>query len=896
MKKKQIPALLLALLMLLSLLPGCGAPAAAPDAQETVTQAEAPPPAAEEAPAPAPAEEEAPAPAPAEEEYTLPPEDGCNQVTLYWSCEGVDYSSCDIWTWVPGGDGHGELFHPCAYGAKVVVNVPEDADQLGFIVRRDCSAPGGSSWGEATKDYDGDRFVEITGRSTEIYLVSGDPMQYISKDGGQTLEPIRVFKLAGIISPNEIRYSLSPATRLASLDEVAVYDGGKRLELSALSSLNNEVVTGVIRLAEPLDLGRSYEVEIKGYGRVPAIPTDVFDSPEFIENYVYDGDDLGAVIHGDRTVFKLWAPTASAVTLNLFEAGSGGDAFETLPMEKGDKGVWSAEYACGHGTYYSYSVTTALGTQEAVDPYARSAGVNGDRGMVVDLRATDPKGFRAAKRLPTLSSYSDAVIWEVHVRDFSNTIADSKYPGKYLAFTEKGLKNASGQPVGLDYLKWLGITHVHLQPVYDYATVDESSDAPQFNWGYDPKNYNVPEGSYATDAFDGAVRVTEFKQMVQALHEQGIGVVMDVVYNHTFSLDSNLNRVVPYYYYRFSYDGSPSNGSGCGNETASDRAMFRKYMIDSVCYWAEEYRLDGFRFDLMALHDVETMQDIERALHKINPQALIYGEGWTGGTSALRDNFQANQANIRQITPSGRAIGSVAVFNDVIRDGLKGSVFNPKDTGYINGGASKGTAAKVIFGIMGGQKNAAVNWRVDNAMVVNYMSSHDNHTLWDKLHMSCPQASDEELAAMNRLGAGVVMLSRGTPFFLAGEEMLRTKNGDGNSYKSSDAVNNLDWDALTPESAEWQMAQYYRSLISLRRSYRFFTQAEVTAEAVGDNGILVQWTEGGRLVACACINPNAEAMSFTLPSGSFTPLLGYAPQNAAGELSVEPCSLVILMR
>ena len=866
MKGRKTLALILALLLALTLLSGCGT-AAAPAAQPQEEEERALDPAGEQ---------DSPAAAEAEEEYTLAPEEGCNQLTLYWSYPGGSYENCDVWVWFPGRDGHGELFHPCAYGAKVVLNVPQDVSEVGFIVRRDCSDPGGSSWGSATKDFDGDRFAEITGRDTTIYLKSGEQMQYTSRDGGVTLDPIRVFKLAGIQSPTEIRYSLSPAKRIASLDEVAVYDGDTRLALSDLSSLNNEVVSGTITLAEPLDLSHSYEVEIEGYGRIPALPTGIFDSQEFLDAYVYEGDDLGATVKGGKTVFKLWAPTASAVTLNLYEAGDGGAAFAEVPMTPGDKGVWSAEYDCGYGVYYTYSVTTALGTQEAVDPYARSAGLNGERGMVVDLRATDPEGFRASGYCDDIASYGDAVIWEVHVRDFSNALSSSRYPGKYLAFTEEGLTNAASLPAGLDYLKWLGITHVHLQPIYDFATVDEGSDAPQFNWGYDPKNYNVPEGSYATDARDGAVRVNELKQMVQSLHNCNIGVVMDVVDNHTYSLDSNLNKIVPYYYYRFAADGTPSNGSGCGNETASDRAMFRKYMVDSVCYWAQEYKIDGFRFDLMALHDLETMQAIESALHAINPKALIYGEGWSGGTSALRDKLQANQANIHQITASKGAIGSIAVFNDAIRDGLKGSVFDPKDAGYINGSVNKATAGKLIFGLLGGEKTPGISWSVDGAMVINYMSSHDNNTLWDKLHMTCPDASEEELLAMNRLGAGVVMIARGTPFFLAGEEMLRTKGGDGNSYASSDAVNNLDWDALTPQSEAWHMAEYYRELIALRRSNAFFTTADVSAALSGERAILVTWSQNGKTVACAVINPDASSFEAALPEGNWSVLFGSA--------------------
>ena len=845
-----------------------------------------------------------------EGEFFLEKEPGCRQLTLYWSDPEADYATCDVWVWFPGRDGSGQTFHPCAYGVKCMVNVPEEVNEVGFIVRRNCSDPGGKSWGNAVKDVEEDRFAVLTGADTKVYLKPGDSMQYTSPDGGQTLVPIRVFTLAGIVSPTEIRYIISPACRL-DLDQVHVRQDGRELEITKLSSRNNNVVMGIITVGEELDVSQAYTVEIEGYGEIAAVPSDIFDSAAFFQQYTYDGDDLGAVIQGDRTVFKVWAPTAGAVALNLFTDGREGEAYETVEMTKGEKGVWSAEAPCGHGTYYTYTVATAMGIQETVDPYARAVGVNGDRGMVIDLSATDPEGFRDSSYYDRIDTYSDAVIWEVHVRDFSNTITASRYPGKYLAFTETGLTNESGVPVGVDYLKQLGVTHVHLQPVYDYATVDESREEAQFNWGYDPKNYNAPEGSYATDPYHGEVRVNEFKQMVQALHENGLGVVMDVVYNHTYSLDSCLNRVVPYYYYRFAYDGAVSNGSGCGNETASNRVMFRKYMVDSVKYWAEEYKVDGFRFDLMALHDVQTMQEIEQAVHEINPKALIYGEGWTGGTSALRDNFKASQQNIRQIKPSEGAIGGVAVFNDAIRDGLKGSVFDPKDQGYANGKANKTNANKVIFGIQGGAKMSAVNWSVNDAMVINYVSCHDNHTLWDKLMVSNGGDSVDERLAMNRLCAATVLMGRGTPFFLAGEEMLRTKNGDSNSYASSDAVNNLNWDALIPDSDEMRMMEFYRGLIALRRARfadpddpcAFLTTVAPTAALLDNSVIAVTWAGEGDTLGYAVINPTGQTLALELPEGWNScriVLQGVRVQPDAaameGPIPVEPCSVTLAVR
>ena len=795
------------------------------------------------------------------------------RITFYWHADGVDYDTCDLWIWFPGKDGHGYLLEPCEYGAKVSLEVPGDVSQVGFIVRKACSDPGGASWGSATKDYDGDRFAEITGDVTEVYLKEGDGNQYRSDDGGLTLYQDKKMTMAGITAMNQIQYFLTPAVRITSVDQVRVTQDGRPLEIADLSSLNNSVVTGTITLAEDLDLSSVCTVEVDGYDPVTAVPTKVFDSEEFISRFIYDGDDLGAVITETGTRFKVWAPTASRVRLQLFEAGDGGEPFEILEMTKEDRGVWSAESSCGAGTYYTYLVTTSSGEQEAVDPYAKAAGVNGNRGMVADLSVAAPEGFAEDAFCSSIQQYNEAVIWEVHVRDFSNTIASSQYPGKYLAFTEHGLTNESGEPVGIDYLTDLGVTHVHLQPVYDFATVDESSDAPQFNWGYDPKNYNVPEGSYATDPYHGEVRIREFRQMVQALHEAGLGVIMDVVYNHTYDTDSCFNRIVPYYYYRLANDGSWSNGSGCGNETASERAMFRKFMVDSVSFWAREYHVDGFRFDLMALHDVETMQAVESAVHAINPHAILYGEGWTGGTSALRESLRASQANIRKIEASEGAIGGIAVFNDAIRDALKGSVFDAKEKGYISGNASAGNAEKIIFGLAGGERNRLVPWSVRDNAVINYMACHDNHTLFDRLLASNGSESLDSRLRMNRFGASILMLGRGIPFFLAGEEMLRSKGGDENSYASSDEINNLRWNELTPGSDVMAMRDFYRSLIALRKACSFLTRGEISCEVVGSNVIRAEYAMDGKLTAVALINPNPGSVSAPLPEGNWRVLL-----------------------
>lgn len=670
-----------------------------------------------------------------------------------------------------------------------------------------------------------------------------------------------VFTFAGMMDFNKVKYNLSTKIILNSLEDVKIYqiDDKKNIktncEIARLNNLGKKSSVGIVTLKNELDLTQKYEIEIEGVGIKDVIPTEIFDSNKFIKKYTYDGNDLGSVVNGNSTIFKVWAPTASSVVLDLYKSGHEGKAYKNIPMTRKDEGVWEhTEDNCGHGVYYTYTVTTSVGVQTATDPYAKAAGANGIRSMVIDLDSTNPDGWESTFTLKT-KSYTEALIWEVHVRDFSNKISASKYPGKYLAFTESGLKNAAGEAVGLDYLVDLGVTHVHLLPVYDYATVDESNPDNQFNWGYDPVNYNVPEGSYSTNPFDGAVRVNEYKQMVKALYDKGIGVIMDVVYNHTYDVNSALNKIVPYYYYRYTSWGENSNASGCGNDTASERYMFRKFMVDSVTFWAEEYKLDGFRFDLMGLHDLETMKQIEAAVHAINPSALLYGEGWNMG-STIDGSPQANQTNINQIIASEGASGSVSVFNDVIRDGLKGSVFEKTSKGYISG-AYYENESKVKFGLAGANNSFLSGWRVENAAVINYMSAHDNHTLWDKLALSNAENTIEERMAMNRIGATVIILSKGTPFMQAGEEFLRSKNGDENSYNASDEINNINWEVIVPGSNEYKMAKYYKGLAEIRKDNPVLSSIDSTIEfgRIQNGGMFAMFINDGN---------NASGNNFTL--------------------------------
>lgn len=819
-------------------------------------------------------------------EYELPKEEGCKQLTIYYNRDG-GYSDCDVWLWYGDVAGRGYVFHTCEYGAKVVVNVPDSTEKVGFIIRTGCSDPGGTSWGTANKDgSDSDRNVALSGESTVIYTKGGDPNNYTSNDGGKTLEIMRFISMADMQDLRHIKIVTSDSSKI-SADKIKVVkaDGTE----VAVASVENNVIT----MQSDLDLSVSYSVKAEGFDTVGVIPSTYFSSSAFESKFGYDGE-LGVELAADSTTFRLWAPTASEVKLNLFEDGTFGESYSRIPLTKGEKGVWTYthnENLDGH--YYTYTVKTSVGEQEAVDPYARSAGTNGARGMIIDLDKTDPTGWTTEPfDNPAVENYTDAQIWEVHIRDFSNKIESSRYKGKYLAFTETGLTNGDGIPVGVDYLKELGITHVHLLPSFDYASVDESKSGG-FNWGYDPQNYNVPEGSYSTDPSNGAVRVKEYKQMVQALHQNGISVVMDVVYNHTYSLDSNLNKIVPNYYYRFNGDGTPSNGSGCGNETASDRKMMRRYIVDSVKYWQSEYNLDGFRFDLMGVHDITTMQEVEKAVHSVNPEALIYGEGWLGGGSTLAESEQAKLANLTKLNSntSGRGVNGVAMFNDVLRDGVKGSVFDIDDTGFVTG-AKSSYLENVLFGVGGCYNNpkfgTGKGWSANNpTQIINYVSAHDNNTLWDRICHVYGEGADTlaKRTAMNRLSAAIVQTSLGIPFMQAGEEMLRAKkNADGtyneNSYNSNDEVNNLKWNLLSHDSEQYKSMQYYKGLIEFRKSCSTLRQTVAydrnertfACEIVKKEGAFVAFTirniqSGEKLLII--YNANETAVDYTLPNGNW---------------------------
>lgn len=542
-----------------------------------------------------------------------------------------------------------------------------------------------------------------------------------------------------------------------------------------------------------------------------------------LDEKAYSGDDLGAVYQNDKTSFKVWAPTADRVELTLYKTGSddeeGAGIISRTDMKLDEKtGVYSLVVTGDiKNVYYTYLVTVEGKTNETADIYAKACGVNGERSMVVDLNETDPQGWGDDNHI-LADEITDAIVWEIHVKDFSNQAQSGikeEYRGKYLAFTQTGttLNSKGVVPTGIDYLKALGVGYVHINPFYDFGSIDETStDEESFNWGYDPKNYNVPEGSYSTNPYDGNVRIREAKEMIKALHDAGIGVIMDVVYNHTYTgEDSFFNLTVPNYYYRINADGTWSNNSGCGNDTASERAMFRKYMVDSVKYWAEEYHIDGFRFDLMGLHDVETMKAVRAGLNLLpnGEKIIIYGEAWNMATNV--DVEMATQPNIPKI-------GGVAAFNDGIRDGLRGSTFDAMDQGLLQG---RGGRSVFVSGI----KAATNDWADNPSQTVTYTTCHDNLTLYDKLAYSVKGADtdfrkrDDSLVSMNKLAGACVLTSQGMSFILAGEEFARSKDGDHNSYKSPASLNQLDWTSIVKYK---DLTSYYAGLIDIRNNYKPF--------------------------------------------------------------------------
>lgn len=615
----------------------------------------------------------------------------------------------------------------------------------------------------------------------------------------------------------------------------------------------------------------------------------------------YFENDLGATYRETATAFRLWAPTADAVNLCLYGEGDGDCLLEQLPMRRDTGGTWLAvkEGDLNH-IYYTYQVCRGGRTVETQDMYAVAAGVNGKRSMVLDLRETDPDGF-AEDCGPRPQSKTDIIVCEISVADTTADIfCGSRWPGKYLGLAESGLTAKGGMPAGLDHIRRLGVTHVQLMPVFDFASIDEAdAGRAQYNWGYDPLNYNVPEGSYSTDPFHGQVRVRELKEMVLAFHRAGLGVIMDVVYNHVFDAEAScLYRTEPGCFFRMRGQ-EYSNASACGNEVASEHPMARKYIVDSVCYWAREYHIDGFRFDLMGVLDIETMNELSGRLHEINPCIILYGEGWTGGESTIPEYLRAQKKNVRMLHDIG-------MFSDDIRDTVRGHVFYENERGFVSG--KPGMENSVRYAVAAGVWHPQVDyahysytpggpWAENPTQVVSYASCHDNLTLWDKLARSCPDAGKQTRLAMNRLAAAIVFTAQGTPFFLLGEELGRSKPIEGcdrvaeNSYNLPLYTNAIRYHATKEFMA---LEAYYRGLIAFRKAHaglRLRTAEEIRTcirflEGTKQN-VVAYTIDTSEEILFVAYNANARQAVLALPDGQWEL---YVDRERAGVQALETCS------
>ncbi len=800
---------------------------------------------------------------------------------------------------------------------------------VGFIVKT-------PSW---TKDPDGDRHIDIsdvTGGTVNVYAVSGSALNDFVTDKSEAVLGAKVTAAVYDYKTSTIEVTTSYPIENPTVDTFRLEGPDGQMTISAIEVINE--TTYKLTYEGIIDEMNVYTLY---FGDVPCVVTipNTYSTSDFEAEYTYEGDDLGANWTAEATTFRLWAPTAAAVCVNLYTAGEGGESLGQVEMTADVNGTWIATVEGDlNGTYYTYSVTRKGETVEACDPYARTTGVNGNRAMVIDLDSTDPEGWENDTYV-TQENYTDAVIWELHVRDFSiDESSGMVNKGKYLAFTEKGT-TVPGTDIstGIDYMVDLGVNYVHLLPVYDINSVDETTGG--YNWGYDPKNYNVPEGSYSTDPYNGAVRVNEFKQMVQSLHNNGIGVIMDVVYNHVADAGQFcFNQIVPGYFSRIHDDGSYQSNSGCGNDTASERSMVSKYIVDSVLYWNTEYHIDGFRWDLVGLIDYETINAVMEAVHAVNPDIIFYGEGWEMCSWTTKDEGEwANDPYSKKMTiqPNDKLVnteaGVFAFFNDTIRNVIHGGVFTATDKGFVCG-MNQWTKETVTDGYMAYTKWGSNSERVDTPLqTVNYASCHDNYTLFDNftvdaldlngLALSAENAAKvaEQAAKYNNLAAAYYITAQGVPFIHAGEEMLRSKPHtdaegnfvfDHNSYSSGDGVNSFKWAELQNE-LNAASVEYYKGLIAFRKAHpalRMTEQAEIlsamTALETGSDNVIAILNKGGKVENAeilTVINAGTDA-TVTLPEGKWNVYVNATTagteiiETVEGTVTVAGTSAMILVK
>ena len=604
-------------------------------------------------------------------------------------------------------------------------------------------------------------------------------------------------------------------------DGITVKEDGNIMKISKVTSSNVSDSSGTfakIELSEDVKIGSKLTILKEGFIEKEVVLGDVLSSENFEKLFYYEGNDLGNTYSASKTSFKVWAPTAKDIILVSYKNWDDKIGIEYI-MKKGEKGIWTFDLEGDQkGTFYTYKVKIGEVLNEIVDPYARSVAVNGDKGAIIDLKETNPKVWTLGEK-PNLMNLNDAIIYELHIRDFSiDENSGMVNKGKFLAFTETATKGSDGKPTGVDYIKKLGVTHVALMPIFDFSGVDETSIKPQFNWGYDAKNYNVPEGSYSNDPYNPITRVKELKQTVQSLHNNGLRVIMDVSYSRIYSnINSSLNKLVPGYFYRSSNDAL--NSSESENPVKSENAMTRKFIVDSVLYWAQEYNLDGFRFDSMGLLDVKTMNEIRKRISSIDPSILIIGDA-SDLKESLTEKTKATQSNSSEMP-------GITHFNHLVSDAIKGSIFDVKAKGFVNGKIQ--SEIDIKKGIVGGidySSEIKTSGKVEPVQSINYVEAHINNTLWDKLTISNPKDTEETRLKMHKMADAIVLTSQGIPFFQAGQEFLRTKARSANSSKFPDSINMLNW---TQKSQNTDSVDYIKGLIELRKTHPAFkmTSAEM---------------------------------------------------------------------
>lgn len=748
--------------------------------------------------------------------------------------------------------------------AKIKVTGMKPYKNLGLIIRK-------GAW--VAKDVSVDRFVEKfdANGNAEIWLIQGDATIYTSS-------PVvaDAITMASHDSLKSISVVLSRRVAVSPLPTFKVTLGGTTLTPSSVVpgvTTSKGAIDFTLNFASDLTIGGAYNVALDGFGSRAVTVGKVMGSKEFETMFTYNGDDLGNTYTKAKTDFRVWAPTASDVVLVSYGKNSANmvNIGTEIPMTKSTAGTWTASISGDqNGLIYTYKAKHGESWNEAVDPYVRATTVNGGRGVVVDMDALWPS-TRAAK--PAFSGKStDAVFYELHVRDASidsSSGVSAANRGKFLGLTEVGTKTPNKKaPTVLSGIKDLGVTHVQLLPVYDFASIDETQkDA--YNWGYDPQNYNVPEGSYSTDPTDPTKRIVELRTAINAMHAQGLRVIMDVVYNHVSSASSfSMEQLVPGYFFRTTPEGALANGTGCGNEVASERAMARKFIVDSAKFWTTAYGFDGFRFDLMGILDVETMNQVRTELTKIDPTILVIGEGWNMG-DVLPADQRANQTNASKMP-------NISHFNDTIRDGIKGSVFSHTDTGYASGKLSAISSVRSgIVGQVAYDATAGGGWgAVDPTVSVNYVEAHDNMTLFDKLQASMPRATAAERQRVFALSSSIAILAQGLPFIHAGQEFMRTKGGDDNSYQSGDKVNAIKWNQRVTNAG---MTSYFKGLVQLRRAhpaFRMSTADEVKANLtfLPASSSVIAYSLNGKAVGdswsqiVVAHNPNKKAVTIKLPT------------------------------